>query len=66
MIDCNLFLCRNKDLYPPFKNGFYIEEYFLDKYNTHYPNTKLISHFYGRISKLNIGFHLEKKKCSFN
>ena len=40
MIDCNLFLCRNKDLYPPFKNGFYIEEYFLDKYNTHYPNTK--------------------------
>jgi len=40
MIDNNLFLCKNKDVYPPFKNGFYIEEYFLDKYKTHLPKTK--------------------------
>lgn len=29
MINCNLFYCRNKDTYPPFKNGVYLEEYFL-------------------------------------
>ena len=29
MINCNLFYCRNKDIYPPFKNGLYLEEYFL-------------------------------------
>ena len=40
MIDNNLFLCRNKDVYPPFKNGFYIEEYFLDKYKSQSPKTK--------------------------
>lgn len=31
MIDCNLFYCKNKDTYPPFKNGLYLEEYFLKK-----------------------------------
>ena len=35
----DLFLCKNKDLYPPFKNGFYIEEYFLEKYNSTLPKT---------------------------
>ena len=40
MIDNNLFLCRNKDVYPPFKNGFYIEEYFLDKYKSQSSKTK--------------------------
>ena len=39
MIDYSLFWCANKDVYPPFKNGFYIEEYFLDKYKTHFPKT---------------------------
>jgi hypothetical protein len=28
MIKNNLFYCKNKDTYPPFKNGFYLEEYF--------------------------------------
>ena len=31
MINKNLFYCKNKDTYPPFKNGFYLEEYFLNK-----------------------------------
>jgi hypothetical protein len=31
MINCNLFYCKNKDTYPPFKNGLYLEEYFLRK-----------------------------------
>lgn len=31
MINCPLFYCVNKDTYPPFKKGFYLEEYFLDK-----------------------------------
>jgi hypothetical protein len=35
----DLFLCKNRDLYPPFKNGFYLEEYFLDKYNSLLPKT---------------------------
>ena len=26
-----LFYCKNKDTYPPFKNGLYLEEYFLNK-----------------------------------
>ena len=32
MIQNNLFYCKNKDIYPPFKNGLYLEEYFLKKY----------------------------------
>lgn len=32
MIPCNLFYCRNKDTYPPFKNGLYMEEYFLKNF----------------------------------
>jgi hypothetical protein len=31
MLNSKLFYCSNKDTYPPFKNGFYLEEYFLDK-----------------------------------
>ena len=31
MLSCNLFYCKNKDTYPPFKNGLYLEEYFLRK-----------------------------------
>lgn len=27
----DLFYCKNKDTYPPFKNGLYLEEYFLKK-----------------------------------
>jgi hypothetical protein len=30
LIDNNLFYITNKDTYPPFKNGFYMEEYFFD------------------------------------
>jgi hypothetical protein len=29
MIKNQLFYCKNKDTYPPFKNGLYLEEYFL-------------------------------------
>ena len=28
VIDNKLFYCRNKDTYPPFKNGLYLEEFF--------------------------------------
>jgi Exostosin family len=31
MIHNDLFYCKNKDTYPPFKNGLYLEEYFLNK-----------------------------------
>jgi hypothetical protein len=31
LIDNDLFYCKNKDIYPPFKNGLYLEEYFLGK-----------------------------------
>jgi hypothetical protein len=31
MINNNLFYCKNKDTYPPFKNGLYLEEFFLKK-----------------------------------
>jgi hypothetical protein len=27
-----LFYCKNKDTYPPFKNGLYLEEYFINRY----------------------------------
>lgn len=31
LINNPLFYCPNKDTYPPFKNGLYLEEYFLNK-----------------------------------
>jgi len=31
MLNNNLFNCTNKDNYPPFKNGLYLEEYFFNK-----------------------------------
>jgi hypothetical protein len=31
MISNQFFYCKNKDTYPPFKNGLYLEEYFLKK-----------------------------------
>lgn len=31
MLSYPLFYCKNKDTYPPFKNGLYLEEYFLRK-----------------------------------
>jgi hypothetical protein len=31
MINNQLFYCKNKDTYPPFKNGLYLEEFFLKK-----------------------------------
>lgn len=40
MIDNNLFFCKNKDTYPPFKNGLYLEEYFISKFNSNLPKTK--------------------------
>ena len=30
MLQNKLFCCLNKDTYPPFKNGFYLEEYFFN------------------------------------
>ena len=32
MISNPLFYCKNKDTYPPFKNGLYLEEYFFEKF----------------------------------
>jgi dTDP-4-dehydrorhamnose reductase len=34
----SLFNCPNKDTYPPFKNGLYLEEYFFKKINEEKPN----------------------------
>jgi hypothetical protein len=30
LLPSNLFYVKNKDTYPPFKNGLYLEEYFLE------------------------------------
>ena len=40
MINNSLFYCPNKDTYPPFKNGLYLEEYFLNKVKTEEPLLK--------------------------
>jgi hypothetical protein len=40
MINNSLFYCSNKDTYPPFKNGLYLEEYFLKIINNTQPNFK--------------------------
>ena len=40
MINCNLFYCKNKDTYPPFKNGLYLEEYFLKTFCEQNPSLK--------------------------
>ena len=40
MINNESFYVKNKDTYPPFKNGLYLEEYFLDKYKRENPQTK--------------------------
>jgi hypothetical protein len=40
-INSDLFYVKNKETYPPFKNGLYLEEYFLEfmiKYNREYDN----------------------------
>jgi len=37
MIKNPLFYCKNKDTYPPFKNGFYMEEYFLKQFTEDKP-----------------------------
>ena len=39
MIQSKLFYCRNKHCYPPFKNGLYLEEYFLKMYIEKSPKT---------------------------
>ena len=40
MISNSLFYCKNKDIYPPFKNGLYLEEYFLRKITNENHNLK--------------------------
>jgi hypothetical protein len=40
LIQNNLFYCKNKDTYPPFKNGLYLEEFFLKKILSETPNLK--------------------------
>jgi hypothetical protein len=40
MINNSFFYCPNKDNYPPFKNGFYLEEYFLNKIRNEEPTLK--------------------------
>jgi hypothetical protein len=36
----SLFYIPNKDTYPPFKNGLYLEEYFHQEFHTHKPDLK--------------------------
>jgi len=40
MESSSLFNCVNKDTYPPFKNGLYLEEYFFHYYTQTNPQTK--------------------------
>jgi hypothetical protein len=42
MINCNLFYCKNKDTYPPFKHGLYLEEYFLKTFIEKSPKVRRI------------------------
>jgi hypothetical protein len=40
MLNNSLFQCKNKDTYPPFKNGLYLEEYFYNKFMKENPDCK--------------------------
>lgn len=40
MLSHHLFQCPNKDTYPPFKNGLYLEEYFYKKFIKENPHCK--------------------------
>jgi hypothetical protein len=40
MLSNSLFQCPNKDTYPPFKNGLYLEEYFYSKFLQEQPLCK--------------------------
>ena len=40
MLQHHLFQCPNKDTYPPFKNGLYLEEYFYNKFIKEQPLCK--------------------------
>ena len=40
MLNNSLFDCKNKDTYPPFKNGLYLEEYFCRKISEENPQFK--------------------------
>jgi hypothetical protein len=39
MIENTLFYCKNKHTYPPFKNGLYLEEYFLENFIKNAPTS---------------------------
>jgi hypothetical protein len=45
MIANSLFYCKNKDTYPPFKKGLYLEEYFL-KYISELPSSLTLKRTY--------------------
>ena len=58
MINCNLFYCKNKDTYPPFKNGLYLEEYFLKTFCEQNPSLKGNTYQpFGQIFRLKGGFN---------
>jgi hypothetical protein len=40
MLNNSLFNCKNKDTYPPFKNGLYLEEFFFEKIMNENPACK--------------------------
>ena len=40
LLNSHLFYCKNKDIYPPFKNGLYMEEFFLKKIQRETPHLK--------------------------
>jgi hypothetical protein len=41
LLNSPLFYCKNKDTYPPFKNGLYLEEYFLQFIKENYNDLSL-------------------------
>ena len=63
MINSPYFYCKNKDTYPPFKNGLYLEEFFKIHLIITHNTQENIFLLYGQTFKLNGGFHKKNKKC---
>lgn len=40
MLNNPIFYCKNKDTYPPFKNGLYLEEFFFETFKSNNPKLK--------------------------
>lgn len=64
MINNSLFYCSNIHTYPPFKNGLYLEEYFLNKFKETQPllKRKYIPALWTNF-QIEGWFNEKKKKC---